>query len=65
MFMEIRMMTSVKKVRLILRYSPYHKYARQNGSEAPEYLNRTEFGTFGVINEAASGLCASGYRLIN
>jgi hypothetical protein len=62
MFMEMPMMTSGKKVRLILRYPPYHKYARQNGSKAPEYLNRTEFGTFGVINEAAVRLCASGSR---
>jgi hypothetical protein len=59
MFMEIRMMTSGKKVRLILRYPPYHKHARQNGSKAPEYLNGTEFGIFGVINEAAARFCAS------
>ncbi len=56
--MEIRMTASGKKVRLILRYPPYHKYARQNGSKAPEYLNRTQIGTFGVINEAALRLCA-------
>ncbi len=61
--MEIPMMMSGKNVRLILRYPPYHKYARQIGSKAPKYLNGTEIGTFGVVNEAALRLCAPVFDL--